>query len=743
MKFKSEQSVQDWVQSLVDADGLRDVIDGVEELNQALVNASSDEFWPDFPIDYLTRLRNLEAARDVLSELFGLELVSKNSANLSRTKGESLFADLLYCRRETSHFVIMEIKNRKASARETITELLAYEQELLNHMPFSGSHDVLFVVVSRDFPTLLDHGLTSLTTWNRRKILCLKLDDDGESPRLKIHIPNVWAPVGQSVLPRMGISTAYLRIYPATTMDSDQIYAVCKTAMDLLVREAERGGGSGFAMIASDHLYPKLSSSPYVIIAGVVNPYSFLPHAETQGFVERTTSAVSQYLLDPQRRGDLTYSWGWLDCDRGSARSYLSHFGRPAWEGFGNWSDFRDPRRWRHPSLTPDRHLTPVFFDFWGVLGDFARDIVKTQGRLRAFIPGFAKPGLDWHYPHLGVLLLDDIAVTPAINAGQWTFAALFDFGIRLGRFCAISAQYADADDRVQKLLQAGLFWAEADITRPCHEAAWRYLSALEITTEPPRIPIGAYESGAQQVANVSSFANWIVNEFIGAGYPLLQDAFATGLSCYALFDPQFDPFGTDPSMPGVKRAATARARDWLRRTLVRATSEDTALHSRRELAARLSKIFDGSINVQLGQEAGLAAVDAFPEPRLIENLFEAIPALVSLWHPQLAHTLAPLAHALFDWDWFEQQVRERRSRGVKNPCVYLSANGGIGVGEVPETYPTPHITDTAKEVLFVDNQTSAEIMIAVTWEALRAGKFPSSGHGNRSPIGVNGFEAE
>ncbi|TCU16398.1 hypothetical protein [Rhizobium sullae] len=121
MKFKSEQSVQDWVQSLVDEDGLHDVIDGIEELNQALVNASSDEFWPDFPIDYLTRLRNLEAARDVLAELFGLELVPKNSANLSRTKGESLFADLLYCRRETSHFVIMEIKNRKASARETMT----------------------------------------------------------------------------------------------------------------------------------------------------------------------------------------------------------------------------------------------------------------------------------------------------------------------------------------------------------------------------------------------------------------------------------------------------------------------------------------------------------------------------------------------------------------------------------------------------------------------------------------------
>ena len=80
-----------------------------------------------------------------------LDLISKNNRNLSAEKGERLFTDLLYCARGTSQFIVIEVKNQNITAREAITELLAYEHEVLNHLPFADANDIMMVIVSRDF----------------------------------------------------------------------------------------------------------------------------------------------------------------------------------------------------------------------------------------------------------------------------------------------------------------------------------------------------------------------------------------------------------------------------------------------------------------------------------------------------------------------------------------------------------------------------------------------------------------
>jgi hypothetical protein len=150
--------------------------------------------------------------------------------------------------------------------------------------------------------------------------------------------------------------------------------------------------------------------------------------------------------------GDLSTAWNWLASDDGAAVEYLRGYGSPTWEGLSNWSHFRDVRRWRYSGLTPDRHITPISIDFWGVLGDYARDAVRNTERMKRFMPSFTNPGLDWRDPRLGVLLLDEVSVEPVVSAGQWTFATLFAFGMRLGRVGAITAQFADADEDTEVL---------------------------------------------------------------------------------------------------------------------------------------------------------------------------------------------------------------------------------------------------------------------------------------------------
>jgi hypothetical protein len=720
-KFTSEQAVQDWLEALIASGKLHGSIEGSDRVDAALRDSESSEMWPSFPIDYLSRLRNLQAARSVLGSLHGLELISKNNTSISRTKGESLFTDLLYCRPETSQFIIIEVKNQKASVRETVTELLAYEHEILNHIPFAGSKDVLMTVVSREFSPLLDHALTGLITWSRRRILCLQFDDSGTEPRLLLHIPKAWAAVGQDTLSASGIITASLSFDPKDGLTDQQIRAVCETGAALMVREAERAGGSGFAMVVHDHLSRRMTQSPYFIIAGVVNPFSFLPEAEASGFVDPSSSVLSRYVLEGGVLGDLSISWNWLSSDDNAAVEYLRGFGRPTWEGLSDWNHFRDVRRWRHDGLTPDRHIMPVSIDFWGVLGDYVRDAVRHTERMKHFMRGFAQPGHDWRYPRLGVLLLDEISIKSVVEKGQWTFSAIFSFGIRLGRLCAITAQFADADEKTTRLMHAGVFWAEADIIAMLHEVAWRYVSAKEITVAPPVIPFGLYDSGEKIVSRIREFAGWFRKEFIGPDLELMHAAFITGLNSYALFDPQFIAAGSDPSMIPIRENAIAQARDWLKWTAVSATGTH---FKAKAIAAAMKSAFGKAIPVDRGKNAALAAIDKLDDAVLIDKLFETIPQLVDLWHPQLSHTLGPLSTNERDWDWYEDQIRAARARGEKYPCIVLSAGGQIGIGVLPlDAVGTAlKLLDPEKEVLFVNNETFAEFTMVVTWESLRAG---------------------
>jgi hypothetical protein len=485
-----------------------------------------------------------------------------------------------------------------------------------------------------------------------------------------------------------------------------------------MVREAERSGGSGFALVAYNHFYPGFAEGPYLILAGVVDPFSFVGHAIDQGFLQATTSPIANYVYDGGKLDALSSSWNWIGGDVGAAADYLNAYGRAHWEGFSDWRTLRDVRRWMVDGVTPDRHLTPVTMDFWGMLGDYARDAVRNVPRMRNFLGGLAKPGMDWRFPSLGVTLLDDIALTPLIQDGQWTMSAVFGFGLRLGRFTSIAAQYAEADEHQQRLMRASLFWAEADLVRPMQEAALRYLSAVEITNEPPTLSIGRYEDEQAVIAQSNAFANWFVADFLGPGEPLMCQAFDVGLRCYAAFDPQY---ALDPTIPSIKAAAVQAGRDWLTQSVEQAlgNGRDAA-----KTAEKIENLFGARIPLSQGTIVASKAIDALSSDFVLDRMLKDIPSLVDAWHPQLAHTLAPMAVTGQDWDWYEDQIRAARARGEKSPCLIIGAGGQIGIGIVP-AYLAPNVEDPEKQVIVASNLTGVEIFLVVSWSDLRLGKAP------------------
>lgn len=721
-KFGREQLVQDWLESVIAEDRLSDVIVGADKIRKSLAWSESPEFKPPFPIDYLTRLGNLRAAEHVLGELHTLDLVSKNNRSISREKGERLFVDLLYCARETSRFVLFEIKNQDGSAREAVTEIMAYEHEALNHTPFSSANDVMMVIVSRDFSTLLDHAVTGLNSWSRRRVLCLRFDDSEAEPRLIVHIPIAWSAIGQKGLTADGIVTATLSFTPVSNLDEDDIYAVCSTAANLMVREAERSGGSGFAMVAYNHLYPGMADSPYLILAGVVNPFSFLERAQSEGFLKNSCSPISDYILEDGRTRELSACWSWLSNDGGAAVQYLEGYGSSEWALAQGWEDIRNIERWCYPGVTLDRHIMPVSVDFWGVLGDYARDAVRHVDRMRNFMSSCARPGMDWRHPILGVLLLDEIASTPPLINGQWTFSALFRLGLLLGRFGSLSAQIADAEPEQKRLLQASSFWAEVDMAGMLQEVALRYSSAEDIDEPPPTISVRRCKTGAEAFASVSDFADWILRAFIGEDEQLMRSAFSTGWQTHAIFDLQFDAKQDDPQIARLRDLAVVRARDWLKWSVVAATG------SGRDAEAAITAIvasFGDQVPLSEGKDAALAAIDALPPAIIIDKLLTEIPKIVDSWQPQLAHTLTPMASVSHDWEWLEQQIAAARKRGEKHPCISIGAGGEIVVSSLPPMPWIPVVDDAIKQVLVTHNSSGSEIILVASWEDLRAGKAP------------------
>jgi hypothetical protein len=545
-RFPNELAIQDWVRDKIAEGSLREVIQGIDALERIIGEYDAPDFLPDFPIDYWCRIQCLRSAKQVAGELFDLDLVSTNRQSISRTKTEALFVDLLYANKESGHFVIVEVKNAKSTARETITELLAYEHEVLNHLPFASSMDVCFVIVAREYSNLLDHAVTGLVAWGRKNVLCLRFDDSGADPILVVHIPQKWTGVGQKFLPATGIKTAQLSLYPNDDMESAQVLKVMETALAMLVRDAERIGGAGFAMIVEDHLHPKLTQSPFAIIAGAINPFCFMPQAEELRMGSDSDSPLAAYLLNDENREELPLGWAWIETVN-SVTEYLEAYGRPTWEGFDHWNNFRNVERWRHHSLTPDRHLCPLITDFWGTLGDYARDFIRNVKRVNHWMPGFSKPGLDWRHPHLGVYLLDNVCLQPVVQGGRWTFSALHSLGMRLGRLASIGSQFADAEPELKRMLQAQNFWAESDVIEVVHEVGWRYQIATELKVSPPKLPIGRSGDGTEFMKIATTFCDWVTKEFIGSSNEMLQHAFVVGLQSYGLYEATCDIGGKSP----------------------------------------------------------------------------------------------------------------------------------------------------------------------------------------------------
>lgn len=132
------------------------------------------------------------------------------------------------------------------------------------------------------------------------------------------------------------------------------------------------------------------------------------------------------------------------------------------------------------------------------------------------------------------------------------------------------------------------------------------------------------------------------------------------------------------------------RARDWLKWSVVAATSNDRDAEA---VTTAIAASFGDQMPLSGGKDAALAAIDALTPAVLIKKLLTEIPRIVDSWHPQLTHTLASVAAVVHDWDWLKQQIVAACKRGEKYPCISIGAGGAIAVSILPQCPGSQRLT--------------------------------------------------
>ena len=171
--FTSEAKMQDWLSKLLaEAYGIADLISDSDSLKS-------------FSPASLAEQKILESYNTCLASLYINEPISENE-NISIDSRDILKPDFILYAPETESVVIVELKNIAGPTRQAGTELAAYSCEIQSSIPFISDGDIVNVIISTEWPTLLKHYVFHQIFWQRKNVICLEPFDEDGKIRLRI-----------------------------------------------------------------------------------------------------------------------------------------------------------------------------------------------------------------------------------------------------------------------------------------------------------------------------------------------------------------------------------------------------------------------------------------------------------------------------------------------------------------------------------------------------------------------------
>ncbi|WXF87582.1 hypothetical protein WDV92_00550 [Pseudomonas syringae pv. atrofaciens] len=240
---------------------------------------------PAFSIDEYIRRKYASATDNALRSTEQLQVLTSDD-NVSTQLRQILRPDLVCINPERQQIVIFEIKKSTQTERQALTELLAYEHEIINILPFLSTYDLTFVLVSTEWSVLLEHAAGSAISWSNKNLLCLKVDLNQNNFKLNIHGLNSWSITGNAFFPPKSVASFTVSFEAAQSMEESEITYRLDLLLGFFAREADRVGLHGFALVVQD-LGPYCDRG-YQIVFCAVSPLALFDSMLSSGQI--TTS---------------------------------------------------------------------------------------------------------------------------------------------------------------------------------------------------------------------------------------------------------------------------------------------------------------------------------------------------------------------------------------------------------------------------------------------------------------------
>jgi len=354
--FESELKMQEWLShELLCVEGLMDLIINKEDHK----NLYSDS---------VVERKFFESYRHCIKSLNLNTIVSENE-NISFKEGDIFKPDFLLFAPKTESIVIVELKNIAGPSRQVGTEVSAYSSEVKSYIPFISEGDIINVIISPTWPTLLRHYIFHEIFWLQKNIICLEPCKSDNSINLRIvEIPkfiedNVSLKLSPKHLGGYNLCLYDYNLYkePSYRTRLDPYIEQMKTAISAIESKGNSQKNYGFAFLWKDK-HP-LSLAPYSITILNLAPFQSLErlfHDVDYKITEITKRFINlRSYYGPVGHGES------LNVMTNYGKRFLEGFCEPRVEGFLTWDYLKR-------IMIPRCDL--ISFHSWGIFGELFSD---------------------------------------------------------------------------------------------------------------------------------------------------------------------------------------------------------------------------------------------------------------------------------------------------------------------------------------------------------------------------------
>ncbi|NOU19121.1 MAG: hypothetical protein HOO91_16310 [Bacteroidales bacterium] len=370
--------MQEWLsQNLTKIEGLADLITNIDEIENFKPNSLVNE-----------KIHN--SFKYCIKSLKLNSVISENE-NISLKKGDSLKPDFLLYAPETESIVIIELKNISGTTRQAGTEISAYASEIKSFIPFISEGDIINVIISPVWPTLLKHYVFHEIFWLQRNIICIEPFKDGVN--IKLNILDILSFTEDNVT--LKLSDKHLGGYQLCLYDDslykdrenrnrlDPFIEQMKTALSAIATKGYSQKNHGFAFLWKDNW--KSSLAPYSITILNFAPFQSIERLfhdenyEINDITEKFIKIIVDYA--PIGHGES------LSEITDAGISFLDNFCSPRMEGFSTWADLKELMKHRCDLKA---------FKCWGIFDELFSNKLQEEYKKGNIQISSTDPNLGW-----------------------------------------------------------------------------------------------------------------------------------------------------------------------------------------------------------------------------------------------------------------------------------------------------------------------------------------------------------